>query len=139
MTTSAPFGDYTIKGDKSNQLMKSLSTLVYPSYQFYEIRFPSELQYAQNKLNSDLFHFADTCTVPLVSLAAINNTDYDTYFDTNIDQYRKFGKLLQSEMSTHPYTKDYGRKMKYYGEDDSKESVNYYSLQKVGIRPANWL
>ena len=131
MTTSAPFGDYAIKGDQPNQLMKSLSTLVYPSYQFYEIRFPSELQYAQNKLNNDLFNFADTCSVPLVSLAAINNTDYDTYFDTKIDQYRSFGKLLRTELRDHPYTKDYIRKMKYYGEDEGKASLKWWQLSTL--------
>lgn len=113
--TFAPFGDYTVKGNTDNALMKSLSRLIYPSYQFYEIRFPSELQFSENKLNRDLFNFADTCTSTLVSLAAINNTDFDDYFQTHVDQYKSFGEELKSTIPDHPYTNNYFRKLSYYG------------------------
>ena len=113
----APFGDYTIKGDADNLLMKDLSKLLYPSYYFYEIKFPSELKFSQDKLNRDLFNFADTCTSTLASLAAINNTDYDAYFATQMDQYTSFKQELTSKLPKHPYTKDYTRKLRYFGGD----------------------
>lgn len=113
----APFGDYTIKGDKDNELMRDLSKLIYPSYYFYEIKFPSELKFSQDKLNRDLFNFADTCTSTLASLAAINNTDYDAYFATQLEQYTSFKEELATKLPNHPYTKDYTRKLRYYGGD----------------------
>jgi len=122
-TTYAPFGDYKIIGNNTNQAMKSLGTLVHPSYLFYEIKFPSELKFSQDKLNRDLFNFADTCSNTLVSLAAINNSDFDAYFDTQFEQYQSFGEELKSSYPNHPYTKDYIRKMRYYGND--YESSNW--------------
>jgi len=118
----APFGDYTISADIENDLMRQVGGLVYPSYVFYEIKFPSELQFSQNKLNRDLFHFADTCQSTLVSLAAINNTDFDAYFDTNFEQYSKLGEELKYKLKDHPYTDDYFRKMRYYKADDSQQT-----------------
>jgi len=115
--TYAPFGDYKIEADKESLLMNSLERLLYPSYLFYEIKFPSELQFSQNKLNKDLFNFADTCNSDLVSLAAINNTDYDSYFDTNVDQYYSFGETLKNKLADHPYTADYLNKLRYYSGD----------------------
>ncbi len=117
-TTYAPFGDYTISGDADNMRMKTLSRLVYPSYEFYEIRFPSELQFSQNKLNKDLFHFADTCTSTLVSLAALNNTDFDAYYQTHIDAYKTFKNELKTANENHPYTNNYIRKLRYYSDED---------------------
>ncbi len=124
--TYAPFGDYTIIGDKDNELMRSLSKLVYPSYYFYEIKFPSELKFSQDKLNRDLFNFADTCTSTLASLAAINNTDYDAYFATQLAQYSSFKKELASKLPDHPYTKDYTRKLRYYGGDFDNVATSVY-------------
>jgi len=115
--TFAPFGDYTLRGDIENQLMNNLGRLIYPSYMYYEIKFPSELQFSQNKLNKDLFVFADTCSSVLVSLAAINSTDYEGYFDTNEDRYISFGEILKSNFKDHPYTSDYLNKLRYYSRD----------------------
>jgi len=67
----APFSDYTIVGDIENVQMKQLGQLVYPSYLFYEIKFPSELKFSRDKLNRDLFEFADTCSSTLVSCRSI--------------------------------------------------------------------
>ncbi len=115
-STYAPFGDYTIQGNSENNRMKELSSLVYPSYMFYEIRFPSELQFSQNKLNKDLFHFADTCSSTLVSLAALNMTDFDAYMDTHIESYTNFKKELKVVLPNHPYTRNYGRKLRYFSD-----------------------
>ncbi len=130
--TFAPFGDYTIKGDKANHGMKALSSLVYPSYIFYEIKFPSALQFSEDKLNRDLFHFADTCAHSLVALAALNNTDYDKYFQAENERYKQMGKRLQNELKDHPYTKDYFRKMRYYG-DFSSEKTSYLPWYLFGL------
>lgn len=124
--TYAPFGDYTIVGDKDNELMRDISKLVYPSYYFYEIKFPSELKFSQDKLNRDLFNFADTCASTLASLAAINNTDYDAYFSTQLDQYASFKKELSTRLPDHPYTKDYTRKLRYYGGDFDQGATSIY-------------
>ena len=113
----APFGDYKIKGDQENQLMKKLTAMVYPSYLFYEIRFPSELKLSQDKLMKDLFVFADTCTSPLIGLAAINTTDYDAYFEYHTDAYYAFAERLKKQIPDHPYTQDYQRKLRYHGND----------------------
>jgi len=127
-STFAPFGDYEITGDAENQRMKSLSRLVYPSYMFYEIRFPSELKFSQNKLNKDLFQFADTCSSTLVSLAAINNTDFDDYYPTFKDTYRMFENELQSNLSAHPYTINYSRKLRYYSDETFANSNIIWKL-----------
>ncbi len=117
MKTYAPFGDYTLEGDLENQLMLKLGRLVYPSYLFYEIKFPSELRFSRDKLNQDLFEFADTCQSTLVSLAALNNTDFASYFPTYQPRYELFGEELKTHLPKHPYTKDYFKKMRYHGED----------------------
>lgn len=131
LNTFAPFGNYTIKGDTKNKLMKSLSKIVYPSYIFYEIKFPSELKFSEDKLNRDLFQFADTCKNTLVSLAAINNTDFDSYFDTKFDQYKNFGSELTNTYPNHPYTTDYYRKLKYYGPLELQNNSNLFKILSV--------
>ncbi len=128
-TVYAPFGECLIEGDKANQLMNTLGKLVYPGYLFYEIKFPSELKFSHDKLNRDLFHFVDTCSNILVALAAITNTDFDTYFETRISQYQRFGEELTRQLPKHPYTKDYFRKMRYYGEDVAPTSS--FFLQSI--------
>lgn len=128
----APFGDYTIKGDQENVLMQQLGRLVYPSHVFYEMRFPSELKFARDKTNRDLFQFADTCSNTLISLAAILNTDFDEYFDTRQEQYQAFGEELQLRMPNHPYTKDYFRKLRYYSDDGSVQNHGWW-LWLIGI------
>jgi len=50
----APFSDYTVVGDIENVMMKQLSQLVYPSYEFYELKFPAEIRFSRDKLNRDL-------------------------------------------------------------------------------------
>lgn len=131
-TAYAPFGDYQISGDQENILMQQLGQLVYPSYVFYEMRFPSELKFARDKTNRDLFHFADSCSNTLVSLAAILNTDFDEYFDTQQEQYQAFGEELIQHLPKHPYTKDYFRKLRYYGDDGATES-GFWWLWGIGI------
>jgi len=125
-TAYAPFGNYQIAGDSENRGMQQLGQLVYPSYVFYEMRFPSELRFARDKSNRDLFHFADTCSSTLVSLAAILNTDFDEYFDTQQEQYQAFGEELKAKLPNHPYTKDYFRKLRYYGDDGIVESSSWW-------------
>jgi len=113
-TSTAPFGAYTLKSDQINEQMRELSRLIYPSYYFHQIKFPTELQYAQEKLNRDLFTFADTCQNALVALAAIINTDFDQYFEVEETAYQTFGQKLQRDLKAHSYTKDYFRKLLYY-------------------------
>ena len=124
----APFGDYRVKGGEEAHLMKELSRLVYPGYIFYEIRFPSELQFSQDKLNRDLFNFADTCSVSLVSLAAMINTDFDSYFEQNEQRYRLFGEELIRGLPDHPYTLDYQRKLRYYADDFVEAKAGWWPL-----------
>ena len=113
-TSTAPFGAYTLKGDQANKQMRELSRLIYPSYYFHQIKFPTELQYTQEKLNRDLLTFADTCQNTLVGLAAIINTDFDQYFELEESAYQAFGQRLQRTLKAHSYTKDYFRKLLYY-------------------------
>lgn len=131
--TYSPFGDYTIKGDKENILMCELSKLVYPSYLFYETKFPSELKFSQDKLNRDLFNFADTCSSILVALAAVNNTDYDTYFETKSEQYLQFNATLLATLPTHPYTNNYRRKMRYYRGDFDPRDTSFYKWLSLAL------
>lgn len=124
----SPFSDYSIVGDIDNVMMKRLSTLVYPSYLFYEIKFPSELKFSREKLNRDLFEFADTCSSTLVSLAAINTTDYDVYINTNLQQYEAFGEELKSKLKNHPYTKDYQKLLRYYKDDHFSTTSSFWKI-----------
>lgn len=125
-TAYAPFGDYSVKGNAENRKMQQLGQLIYPSYVFYEMRFPSELKFARDKSNRDLFQFADTCSNTLVSLAAIINTDFDAYFDTQQDQYQSFGQELLEKLPNHPYTKDYFRKLRYYEDDGTFQNHSWW-------------
>lgn len=128
MAGYAPFGDYTITADGQNLLMKEVADLVYPSYQFHEMRFPSELRFSREKLNRDLFYFADTCQNTLVSLAAIINTDLSTYYHTHTEKYAWLRERLTVDLPNHQYTKDYHRKLRYYGADNSTDTVKYWQL-----------
>lgn len=124
----APFSDYKVVGDIDNVMMKQLSQLVYPSYLFYEIKFPAELKFSREKLNRDLFEFADTCSSTLVALAAINNTDYDTYINSHSIQYEKLNKQLNENLKSHSYTKNYHRKLRYYKDDFSATTAWFWKL-----------
>lgn len=111
---SAPFGNYQIIGDDANKKLRELSSMIIPSFYFYQIKFPSELQFSEQKLNRDLFDFADSCQHILISLAAIMNTDMDQYYELESEKYLEFGKRLSAELNNHSYTDDYFRKMNYY-------------------------
>lgn len=124
----APFGDYIISGDTENELMKELTAMIYPSYFFYEIKFPSELRFSKDKLMKDLFVFSDTCSSPLVSLAALNNTDYDGYFAYHTDTYEAFAERLNKEIPAHPYTRDYKRKLRYYADDYDSQKDSFFKI-----------
>ena len=123
----APFGDYTITSDKENTLMKALNDLVYPAHSFYEIKFPSELKFSRDKLNRDLFKFADTCSSPLVALAAINNTDFENYIDVHQVEYEQVLEKMQSILPNHDYTRNYFRKYKFFA-DDWENEVSFPSI-----------
>jgi len=120
---NAPFGNYQVIGNQTNDLMRQLNRIIHPSYYFYQIKFPSELQFSQKKLNRDLFHFADTSSNTLVSLAAIINTDFDSYFESEENQYLSFGEKLKTNLAKHSYTRDYFRKLSYYKDDSLESSI----------------
>ena len=118
-TLISPFGNYQLQSDLENQLMKELSSIVYPSFYFYQIKFPTELRFSEKKLHDDLLHFADTCSSPLVALAAINHTDFDEYFDKDKRLYEDFGQRLQRKLSHSTYTRNYLRKLHYYSHSNA--------------------
>ncbi|MEL6926400.1 MAG: helix-turn-helix transcriptional regulator, partial [Bacteroidota bacterium] len=117
--SQAPFGEYDVQGDKANQLMRTLARIVFPSFYFYRIKFPTELKFSEDKLHIDLRQFADTCSNPLVALAAINNTDFDEYFDRDEAFYQQFGERLKSELPNSIYTKNYQLKVRYYANEEN--------------------
>lgn len=121
-STVAPFGNYTLVGTNDNELMRTLARIVYPSFYFYRIKFPTELKFSEDKLHTDLKQFADTCRNTLVALAAVNNTDFDEYFDQDIVFYQSFGERLKKELPQSIYTKNYLLKIKYYANEDSVQS-----------------
>ncbi|MEM1119018.1 MAG: helix-turn-helix transcriptional regulator [Bacteroidota bacterium] len=114
----SPFGGYQVKGDRTNQLMQQLSNRVYPSIEFYQFRFPTEQKLSAEKLHQDLKIFSDTCSSTLVSLAAVNYTDFDEYFDQDRIFYEQFGKRLKAALPNSVYTKNYFRKLQYYGFEE---------------------
>jgi len=131
----SPFGNYSIlQSDQENILMRELNRLVHPSYYFYQIKFPSELQFSQDKLNRDLLNYADTCSNSLVGLAAIINTDLDNYYVEQKSFYRSFGQKLKDQFPKHSYTNDYYRKLRYYDpEANQKGAWMKYILVLLGI------
>lgn len=128
----APFGNYTVIGDQANQELRDLSMMIFPSFYFYQIKFPSELQFSQQKLNRDLFDFADSCDHILVALSAIMNTDMDKYYDLEAEKYLGFGIRLSAELNNHPYTENYFRKMNYYNGDLNESSVPTWVFPIIG-------
>lgn len=115
----SPFADYTVSGSQPNRLLSSLSELIFPSFYYHKIKFPSELQFTKDKLNRDLFYFADTCQNTLVSLAALINTDMDQYYDTESERYEIFAENLSNELPNHDYTDNFFRKINYHKGSDS--------------------
>ncbi len=114
----APFGSYEIRGNKDNHLMHDLADIVFPSFYFHRIKFPTELKFTEDKFYTDLKKFSDTCTSTLVALAAINNTDFDEYYDADPSFYENFGKRLKSELPNSIYTKNYLLKIRYYANEE---------------------
>lgn len=131
----APFGEYSVNGDADNHLMRSLSKIVFPSFYFYRIKFPTELKFSENKLHTDLINFADTCANTLVALAAVNNTDFDEYFDPNESFYRDFGERLKTEIPNSIYTKNYLLKVGYYANEESQNLTGWLPgfIQGLGL------
>ncbi len=118
----APFGGYTVNGDYDNEMMNSLAELVYPTFYFHQIKFPSELRFSQEKLNRDLISFSDTCSSTMASLAAVINTDMDKYHESNSAFYSSFGTRLGSDLAENSYHEDYNRKMRYYYPEVKSQS-----------------
>ena len=110
----SPFANCIITGSQANSNLRSLSELILPSFYFHQFKFPSELQFSEQKINRDLFHFADTCQTTLVSLAALINTDMDQYFEEESDRYEAFADRLSNSLPNHDYTDNYFRKLKYH-------------------------
>lgn len=123
----SPFGNYAVIGDPTNQLMRQLSNRVYPSIEFYDFRFPTEQKLSAEKLQQDLKYFSDTCSNPLVSLAAVNYTDFEEYFDIDRDFYEDFGQRLKQDLPNSIYTKNYFRKLNYYAFEDTSPIPNWVS------------
>ncbi len=119
----SPFSNYKVVGDKRNQSLERLTKLIYPSFYFYQIKFPSELQFSQQKHNRDMLEFADTCQFPLVGLSALVNTDMDRYFTLYGDRYKAFEEKLMEYFPNHLYTEDYKRRLVYYSGKGFNEHV----------------
>ena len=113
----APFGDYTVIGGRENALMKQLAEIVFPSFYFFQIKFPTDLRFSMEKMNRELVLFADTCSHSLVSLAALNNTDMDQYYLAHNEIYKKVNQRLKTDFKESPYIKEFSRKLKYYADE----------------------
>lgn len=119
----SPFGNYKVSGDHDNMMMNSLARLVYPTFYFHQIKFPSELRFSQEKFNRDLTNFSDTCSSTLAALAAVINTDMDKYHKSNSAYYSSFGNRLDKELQGNNYKEDYERKLRYYYPQIANESI----------------
>lgn len=122
----APFGNYRLSSNEANKLMEEVSRIVYPRFYFYRIKFPTELKFSEDKLHQDLLSFADTCKQPLVALAAVNNTDFDAYFERDRKFYVDFGSRLQHELPRSTYTRNYLLKLNYYANEESEDHSFYF-------------
>ena len=109
--------------------------MVYPSIEFYDFRFPTEQKLSAEKLQQDLKYFSDTCRIPLVSLAAVNYTDFDEYFEVDRGFYEDFGERLKKELPHSIYTKNYFRKFNYYAFEDHSFIPNwvFWVIGSLGI------
>jgi len=139
--SSAPFGSYKIQGNKDNHLMHHLAGIVFPSFYFHRIKFPTELKFTEDKFHTDLKNFTDTCSSTLVALAAINNTDFDEYFDRNPEFYEGFGQRLKSELPNSIYTKNYLLKIRYYANEEASAPIwmkALLGLMSLGIIGLLW-
>jgi len=121
----SPFGNYKIEGDGENQAMRQLADIVYPSFDFYKFQFQTERKFSEEKLHQNLKNFSDTCHYPIVSLAAVVNTNFDQYFETDRYFYEDFGERLKKEFPHSSYTKNYFRKLNYYGFEETAILPNW--------------
>lgn len=128
LNTLAPFGEYNISGNKENQLMRTLSDIVFPSFYFYKIKFPNERQFEEVEFQRNLKHFADTCSNPLVALAAVNNTDIEHFFDDNKTFYFDFLNRLKKELPKSGYTQNFEKKLNYLAGYQPSESSGFKIL-----------
>ncbi len=133
-SSSSPFSNYQVLGSSPNTLFKSLSELIFPSFYFHEIKFPSELQFSKQKLNRDLFQFADTCQNTLVSLAALVNTDIDQYYEEESEIYKSFAERLSNDLPNHDYTDNYFRKLNYHqGSKSSNMALPWWAAILIAM------
>jgi DNA-binding CsgD family transcriptional regulator len=131
---NSPFANCKITGSQINNNLRSLSELILPSFYFHQIKFQSELQFSEQKLNRDLFHFADTCQTPLVSLVALINTDMDQYFEEESERYEAFADRLSNSLPNHDYTDNYFRKLKYHqGSNEINSNLPWWVTSLIGI------
>lgn len=128
----APFGEYSIEGNVDNQMMRALARVVFPRFYFHRIKFPTELKFSEDKLHTDLINFADTCSNTLVSLAAVTNTDFDEYFDRDIEFYQSFASRLKSTLPNSIYTKNYLLKLQYYANQENTSVLKDWLLWIMG-------
>ena len=132
----APFGNFILRGSKENHLMRELSRLVYPSFRFYQIKFPTELRLSERKLFDDLRTFSDTCSSTLAALAAIVNTDMEAHSVAYANFYNKFAERLEKEMPESRYTQNYMRRLRFYTgyeEQNSGWQLGILLLQSILI------
>jgi len=133
-TSLAPFGNYMVEGNTENLLMRELSSIVFPSFYFYKIQFPLELRLSEEKLHSDLKNFSDTCGHTLVALAAVNNMDFDSFFEKNKEFYLNFQNRVNADLPKTAYARDFNRKMQYYsGVDHSRGGPWKYLSAVLGL------
>lgn len=120
----APFGDYSVIGGGGNHAMRELSSIVFPSFYFYRIKFPTELKFSEDKFHLDLRNYADSSKHTMAALAAVNNMDFDEYYDRDEGFFQEFGGRLKSDMPHSVYTKNYMAKLRYYSNEDSHSGVS---------------
>ena len=127
----APFGNYSVEGGNDNLLMRELSSIVFPSFYFYKIQFPLELRLSEEKLHSDLKSFSDTCGNTLVALAAVNNMDFDSFFEKNKDFYLDFQKRVNADLPNTAYAQNFNRKIDYYNGSNSHQSQIWKCISAI--------
>lgn len=110
----SPFGNYQVKGSIDNQLMRELARMVYPSFYFYQIRFPSVLKLTEERLFHDLRLFTDTCSSDMAALAAMANIDMEAYYEEDPHFFKRFGSRLEEVLPGDVYTENFQRKLHYF-------------------------
>ena len=113
-TYYSPFGNYQVQGSIDNQLMRELARMVYPSFYFYQIRFPSVLKLTEERLFHDLKLFTDTCSSDMAALAAMANIDMEAYYEEDPDFFKRFGDRLEEVLPEDVYTENFRRKLHYF-------------------------